>query len=459
MKPGWKSRSSKSFRPGCDPLEERLALSAVAYHPGPGLPEGFTSTTFFHQVLQNPPGFPPVRPNTPVVPYGAGPNTASFVDVTTHVFNGQHVIISSLVYVAPFATLDARNGYVKVGSGSTIGDNSKILANPNHDKIPTIVFIGNSTVVGPGATIEGPSTIGSYQQNSAPVSIGANALIDGATIDPGAIVGPLARVGPGVTVPSGMYVLPGVNVTTNAEASNPKLGFVRAVTSTELSNIKTQISDDIQLAAGYANLYQGNTATGASPAFSPTISYVNYGYLPAVSGSSAEPGAKFEPGVKIPMFLSTFKGLQPGAVSTFRARVIGQVTFIAHATQVAYRLGPSNSIRADQGQPILFASAPRTGRGVSIQSPVQGVLKIGHNLIADTGAVILGGPRTSASNVSQIGDNVTIGADAVIDRSTIGAGALIGPRSVVQKSFVPPGDVIPAGTIMIDGKVVGHIQW
>ena len=459
MKPGWKSQPRQSFRPACDPLEPRIALSGVAYHPGPGLPAGFTSISFFHQVLQNPPGFPPVRPNTPVVPFGAGPNTASFVDVTTHVFNGRHIIIGPLVYVAPFATLDARNGYVKVGSGSTIGDNSKILANPNHEKIPTIVFIGNSTVVGPGATIEGPSTIGSYQQNSAPVSIGANALIDAATIAPGAFVGPLARVGPGVTVPSGMYVLPGANVTTNAEASNPKLGFVRAVTSTEISNLQTQISDDIQLAAGYAGLYEGNPATGASPAFSPTISYVNNGYLPAVSGSSPEPGAKFEPGAKSPMFLSSFLGLQPGVVSSFRARVIGQATFIAHATQVAYRLGPSNSIRADQGQPILFASAPRTGRGVSIQSPVQGVLKIGHNLIADTGEVILGGPRSSASNVSQIGDNVTIGAGAVIDRSTIGAGALVGPRSVVQKSFVPAGDVIPPGTIMINNQIVGHIQW
>ena len=126
-------------------------------------------------------------------------------------------------------------------------------------------MIGGSVVIGFGATVLGPSTIGSYSGTSKPVSIGANALIDGATIEPGAIVSPLARVGPGVTVPSGYMVLPGADVTTNAEASNPKLGMVTPVTSSELATITKTLSANETLATGYVTLYQGNSATGASP--------------------------------------------------------------------------------------------------------------------------------------------------------------------------------------------------
>ena len=88
------------------------------------------------------------------------------------------------------------------------------------------MLIGNSVVIGFGARVTGPSTIGSYADGSKPVSIGANALDRRATIQPGAIVSPLARVGPGVTVPGGYMVLPGANVTTNAQASDPTLGMV-----------------------------------------------------------------------------------------------------------------------------------------------------------------------------------------------------------------------------------------
>ena len=96
-------------------------------------------------------------------------------------------------------------------------------------------------------------------------------MIDDATIEPGAIVSPLARVGPGVTVPSGYRVLPGMDVTTDAEASNPKLGMVVAVTSSDTSTLKQILTDSRGLAAGYTSLYQGNSATGVNIGANPAI--------------------------------------------------------------------------------------------------------------------------------------------------------------------------------------------
>ena len=70
-----------------------------------------------------------------------------------------------------------------------------------------------------------------------------------AGVEAGAVVGALARVGPGVTVPSGMYVLPGANVTTNAEASQPSLGKVEPVPAAIFSELNSTLSRNMALAA------------------------------------------------------------------------------------------------------------------------------------------------------------------------------------------------------------------
>src|SRR5205823_3731727 len=97
-------------------------------------------------------------------------------------------VIGKQVYVGPYATLNAASGFIKVGNGSSIQDHAVILGNPNHLPGPTGVLIGNGVAIGFGATVLGPSVIGSYAAGAKGVSIGANALVDGATIEPGATV-------------------------------------------------------------------------------------------------------------------------------------------------------------------------------------------------------------------------------------------------------------------------------
>jgi carbonic anhydrase/acetyltransferase-like protein (isoleucine patch superfamily) len=192
------------------------------------------------------------------------------------------------------------------------------------------------------------------------------------------------------------------------------------------------------------------------------VTNVFNGFLPAVTGSSNEPGSptvKFEPPTQGPQYLSAKGFFFTGLFPQFRVRVTGQAWFFDTAARVAHHASRGDSIRADEGQPIIFHSAPTLDSFVSIHSPVEGQLIVGKNVQFGTGSVLLGGPLASTTASVSVGDDVTIGAGAVVDRSNIGAGATIGARALVSKSTVKPGEVIPPGTILISDKVVGTIGW
>jgi carbonic anhydrase/acetyltransferase-like protein (isoleucine patch superfamily) len=312
-------------------------------------------------------------------------------------------------------------------------------------------------VIGFGAKISGPSTIGAYGTAALPTSIGANAVIDGATIEPGAVVSPLARVGPGVTVPSGYRVLPGANVTTDAEASNPKLGMVVPVTSADVSTIQKTLSENESLATGYTTLYQGNSATGTPLAPNPQVAGVYNGNLAAILGANEEPGtttASFEPGALPPEFLSAHLGLTRIVQTTFPARISGQVIINMRMFQAASRMGRANAFRADQGQPITIGSIASTGSRVTINSPLGGTLTIGNDFRAGQGAVILGGANYNA----KLGDHVSIGAGAVVDRTSLGSNSTVGAGAYLLESTFPANSVIPAGAIYVNNKLEGYVQ-
>ncbi len=393
------------------------------------------------------PGFEhPLRPNTPVLPYGTESSSASFIDPSVRIVQGQRIVVGLQSYIAPYGTLDARAGFIVVGHISTIQDNAVIIANPNRVPGNPGVSIGNAVVISYGATVRGPSTVGGTGNEAIPTYVGPNALIDGATISPGAYVSALARVGPGVTVPSGMKVLPGANVTTDAEASDPGLGKVVPITAADQKKIQQALSDSIALASGYTSLYQGNKATGVSPG--TTDPNIYSGDLSTVLGAGPEPGSsfvKFEPSQRSPKFPSPRRGLVEAKLSLFRARIIGGVEFLnQRAQQVAHSVGRSDSIRGDVGQPIVIGSIARLGNAVTMHAPQKGKLTIGQNFRAGDRAVILGG--TSAS----IGDNVVIGSGAVVSNSSIGSGASIGDGAYVSNTTIPAGAVVPPGAILIN---------
>jgi carbonic anhydrase/acetyltransferase-like protein (isoleucine patch superfamily) len=121
---------------------------------------------------------------------------------------------------------------------------------------------------------------------------------------------------------------------------------------------------------------------------------------------------------------------------------------------VAHHLGRANSIRADQGQPIQIGSIAHTGEFVAINSPLGGTLTIGRNFRAGSHAVILGGPNVKA----QLGDDVTIGSGAVLDRTSLGSASTVGPDAYLLNSTFPAMTVIPARAIYINNKFQGYVQ-
>ena len=411
-------RESRSFRPSDERLESRLVMSGNASVPAE-----------VKAILAKASGGTPVRPNTPVLPIEAPAATLTFIDPTVNIIAGQRQAIGKKDYIAPNVTLNSKKGLIVIGSSSTIQDDATLIANPNEQSGLTGIFIGDNVVIGDGAIIEGPAAIGA--KGGAATSIGANAVVDGAIIEPGAFVGPLARVGPGVDVPTGYRVLPGANVTTNAEADTPSLGFVVKVTSSDndSANATKQVADSIALASGYAALFQGNSATGGAASAGPvplvvaaTGSTTFFGALNTVLGASSEPGSKsvsFEPASGTPTFLAadgTQKPVAPNLAYAFKARVIGNVSFthqgadafqaaLGGVSKIGLYQGPTlttngDTIRADEGQPFTIGSIASLGKDVSIHSPLGGVLGTTTTTTATSTTIIATGATTKTSTIS-----------------------------------------------------------
>lgn len=386
----------------------------------------------------------PIRPNTPVLPYGASDGSATFIDPSVRIRDGRRITIGARSFLAPYGTLDARGGLMKIGRLTTIQDNAALIANPDRQPGTPSIVVGDLVAIGFGATVRGPSTIGGFETDALPTYIGPNAVVNGANLAPGAFVSALAYVGPGVTIPSGWRVLPGASITTQAEATDPSFGKVAPVSSADLASVQSILRSGVELASGYSELFQGNKATGSSPGtLNPAVFN---GDLTEVTGVSPEPGktfVSFEPAITSPKFPRPGGPLVPSSLPWFRARVTGDVAFSQRAAVVAHSVGRGDSIRGDVGQPITISSIASLGDNVSIHAPRGGKLSIGQNFRAEDRAVILGGPSAT------IGDNVVIGPGAVVEGSSIGSGSTIGAGSYLQNVVVPAGSVIPPGTFLV----------
>jgi hypothetical protein len=259
-----------------------------------------------------------------------------------------------------------------------------------------------------------------------------------------------------VTVPSGVAVLPGRNVTTQAEASNPALGKVVPAAPAELAAIRNLLTNSGRLRQGYATLYAGQSNTGVpNPRVAP--GYFN-GDLAVIKGTSREPGPQLvpgEPGNLGPTFLSARNRPVTWTVADFPARIVGGVAFDQRPYAVAHRMGRRNAIRADIGQPFRFGSIDRTGDDLVVNAPLGGSITVGLSFRAGARVVLLGAP----GSVTTLGDRVSLGDGAVVEGSRIGSGASIGARSYIVDSDIPAGAVIAPGTILIRNQPGGLVEW
>ena len=253
----------------------------------------------------------------------SGPSTATFIDPTAVIRGARAITISSQDYVAPFATLWAMcRGTIRIGSASNVQDNVNISALGPHKN----VVIGDQVILAHNATVVGPATIGA--PGGAPAFVGFNAIIDGATVQPGAMVSSLAKVAPGIVIHTGYNVSPGMFIQTQAEADDPNLGKVKAVTPGDIQFMNDVIHVNKVLAAGYTEQQRRSPSS--------------------VRGIGRNPPAPpFNPTSSIP----TIAGV-PTAKPCFRNRVIGDVRMSNSLRQLRKVMGRDDAIRADEASPF-----------------------------------------------------------------------------------------------------------
>lgn len=461
-------RRRRDYRPASEIMEARTVLSGGLVAP---------PVEFIHLGLYGALGAQLARPNTPVAPYGAT-TTASFVDPSANIENGHHIVVGTKDYIAPWATLDGRQGIIEVGNSTTIQDNATLIANTGSGSHTSGIILGDNVYVGPNATILGPAVVGAAR-GGANTEIGAGAVVDQAIIMPGAEVGALAYVGPGITIPAGYAVNPGASVTTQAQALDPSLGFVTKLSGTD-TVLSNALSDAAALAVSYTTLYQGTSATGASSLASS--SSVFNGNLAQAEGVSPSPGFSFTTtsttttnvtgtgtgagtigtfttsttstttvASATPKFTNPANGNVTGLSAPFYpGREIGNITFTAGPLVIKKGIGYHDSIRFDEDQAGTIGAPARLGRYVTIHPLRGGKVSIGPGLTTGDDVVL----TADANGNLTIGQSVSIGGGSVINGSTIGDGAVVGPGSYIVDSTVAAGTVLPAGTFLVKNKAL-----
>ena len=220
----------------------------------------------------------------------------------------------------------------------------------------------------------------------------------------------------------------------------PALGKVVKVTAADLTALTKLLSGNLSLAAGIQPALPGPIDHRGSPGVDAT----RHGdqQRQPVGRRGGQPAARLadrdhrvSPAGNRPQVPLAAPGAGAGQPDTFRARVTGATDFHSRAADIAHSVGRANSIRADQGQPITIGSIGRTGNGVTINSPRR---RPAHHRPELRRRQCRRPPGRDATTKAVIGDNVSIGNGAVVDRYVAGQ-RVDGRRSRVPAQLDLPG--------------------
>ena len=353
--------------------------------------------------------------------------SASFIDPTSRQVSG--LTVGKGVFVAPFARIQLNGSTLHLGDNSDVQDNVSLEADAGRP-----VRVGDQVILAHGCTVVGPSTLGA--PGAAPVFVGFNAKVDGASMEPNSMLSARARLGPGVVLHAGKRVLPGRNVATQQEADDNALGKVVDVVPADGVFMQGVLTVNIDLAAGYEQLERED----------PT----------AVLGIGPDPITPIHP----EHFLPTFNG-KPTRDASFPNRVVGEIGFADAFATFASLLGRRDSIRADEGGPFAFGSQLQLADEVTVHALEHSQISVGSNCQFGFHSVVHGGEDLNdpTPDVTQLGNNVQVGERAVVFRSSLGDNCTIGDGALVDSCTLSPGTIVPANTILINNTNQGTITW
>lgn len=358
----------------------------------------------------------------------AGP---TFVDPTATFVNRDNIQLGELVYIAPFATLQAGDDderEIDIGNESNVQDSVAISTKRG------AVRIGEQVIMAHGATVKGPVAIGEQGfcgggTAECPSFVGFNAEVDGAIIEKDAMVSALARVGRDVRIPSGRKVLPGKNITSQGQVA----GKTALVTEADREFMRAVIEVNTAFAREYTRLAAEDKSN--------------------VYGINYDPGnTSFNPNRDLPT-LDDEKTRDPG----FRNRIIGDVRMADEREDLDDVMGFRISLRADEGEPFQVGTIDSMADRTTFHALEHTKLKLGNEGRYGYHSLVHGGP-TPFADATISGDNVSVGTWAVLFRSRIGSNSTIGFKSLVQESDLPAGTNIPACTVVINNAVFGKVE-
>ncbi|WP_102125294.1 carbonate dehydratase [Deinococcus planocerae] len=333
------------------------------------------------------------RLDAPVVTNGSflSPQVELFGDVT----------VGRGSFVAGNTTLSADPGTrVCLGNETNLQDNILFLADGGRpfpagaggcDARATTAK--NQVSVAHQATVEN-STLGNFTFVGFHSRVVNSVLEDGVFVLHGALV-------QNVRVPQGRLVLTGAVVTTQAQANAlPRKAEAQAEFQRDVLEVNAEFAE------GYAEQYAAQGYAG-------------------VTGVSAAPRTSWNPSPVRPTLGANVR------TEEF-ARIVGDVRLGEGSV-----VGRRTSIRADEGAPIVIGRGAEIGDQVTFHALKGTGIRIGDNLDSDDN-IVFHGPL-------EMGNNVTVGDDAVVFRSKVGNDVTIGTGALVIDVTLPDGTVVPEG--------------
>lgn len=313
------------------------------------------------------------------------------------------LVVASSSFISPLVDLF---GDVSVGEKSFVAGNTILSADPG-----TKICIGNETNLqdnihfialrnAPAPTSNCGAKSSSTQNR---VSIAHQAVIKNSTLGNFVFVGFRSRI-TNSTLEDGVFVLHGATVT-GVKIPKDRIVPIGA-------KITTQAQANALKPKTEANSKFQNDVLEVNAEFAEHYNelYQEKGYE-GVTGVSAAPKTSWNP-----------KPVAPTVGKNVRleefTRIVGDVRLGANSV-----VGERTSIRADEGAPIIIGNNAKIEDRVTFHALKGTNIKIGNNLNTDD-HIVFHGPL-------EVGNNLTIGDDAVLFKSKVGNNVTIGTGAVV----------------------------
>ena len=352
------------------------------------------------------------------------------VDVLAQSGNVPSLVVATSSFVSPLVELF---GDVSIGEKSFVASNTILSAEPgtkicigNETNLQdNIHFIASRNAPAPAANCGAKS---SSTQNKVSIAhqavirnsklgnfnfIGFRSRIINSTLEDGVFVLHGATVS-GVTIPKDRIVPIGANITTQAQADALKS---KAEDNSKFQNEVLEVNEEF--AEHYNELYQEkgyDGVTGLSPA--PKTSWNTQPVAPTVGKN-----------VRLEEF----------------ARIVGDVRLGANSV-----VGERTSIRADEGAPIIIGNNAQIEDRVTFHALKGTNIKIGNNLNTDDN-IVFHGPL-------EVGNNLTIGDDAILFKSKVGNDVTIGEGAIVVDVTLRDRTIIPDNALITPHAQADKLQ-